>query len=865
MKIKRKTFGSLIALILILTMTLPIINLPIAKAHSPPWVYPTWCYCVVVNEVIGVGQTEKIIFWVNSLPPTANGQYGDRWKFTIDIMKPDGRNETLGPLTSDPVGSGYTMYTPAEPGNYTIVVKFPETSLTGIPKKPGVPDSQQTGYAYINDTYLASTSDPVSFYVQEEPIELWHETPLPNEYWVRPIHSANIYWYTLAGNWLGGAAQNVGPTTNFGYGLGPESPHIMWSTPAFTGGLMDARFGDYGYVTSHYQGLTFSPLILDGKIFFNAPNSQMKVGWYCLDLYTGEQLYFRNTTGPVTGIGGGFDAHGSIAEQSLAFAQIYDPELANQMGGYPYLWSTTAATSNTWLMYDAYTGNYICSVANVSSSGTAVYAKDGSILRYNLAGSGANMRLTVWNTTQAIWFKGTQQMFESGDYSGFSGNNYESWRPYLNYTFDGNHGFSLNVSIPAVQGSIRAVREDQFVIGGTPGSNNENGITKGHLWALNLDRSKGAVGSLLWNVSFTPPSSAGNKTISMGTVDPEDGVFLFACTQTRTRWGFSLETGEQLWESEPEDTMKYYGMTNINIYQGKLISGCYLNGGILICYDIKTGEVLWKYEPKQIGTESPFGYYPAQIGPIADGKIYIYSSPLWRTQPLWRGSYLRCINASNGVELWKVLHYGSAVIADGYLIGMNFYDNKIYSYGRGPTALTVTAPDTGVELGKSLVIRGTVTDISPGAEQLEQASRFPNGLPAVSDESQQAWMEYVYGQQALPTNLTGVPVRIDVLDSNNNYRTIGETTSDASGMFTYTWTPDIEGSYMVYAAFTGSKSYWPASSETSFSVDQAAPTPSPYPQTILPQTETYVLGIGIAIILAIAIATVLIIRTIKKQ
>jgi hypothetical protein len=865
MKNAKKFLTSLIALILMLTMTIPLVELPVATAHDPPWVYPTWGYCVVVNPVIGVGQTEKIIFWINAIPPTANGQYGDRWKYTVDIMKPDGTNDTLGPIESDPVGSIYTMYTPAEVGNYTIVAKFPTTTLTGLPKKPGVPDASQTGYAYINDTYLASNSDPVTFVVQEEPIPLWPETPLPTEYWARPINSANIYWYTLAGNWLGGAAQTVGPTTNFGYGSGPESPHVMWATSAFTGGLMDARFGDYTYVTSHYEGLGFSPYILDGKIFFNSPNPQMREGWYCIDLYTGKQLYFHNNTGPVTGTGGGFDAHGSITQESLAFAQIYDPELANQMGGYPYLWSTTAATANTWLMFDAFTGNYICSVANVSSAGTAVYAKDGSILRYNIAGTGANMRLTVWNTTQAIWWKGTQQMYQNGDYSGFSGNNYAGWRPYLNYTFDGNHGFSLNASIPAVQGSIRAVREDQFVIGGTQGTNNENGVTQGHLWALNLDSAKGALGSLLWNVTFTPPSSAGNKTISMGQVDPEDGMFVFSCTQTRTRWGYNLETGQQVWQSEPEEPMKYYGMTSTNIYQGMLLSYTYLNGGILISYDIKTGKVLWKYEPVNIGTESPFGDYPISIACIADGKIYTVASPLWRTQPLWRGSYIRCINASNGVQLWKVLHYGSTVVADGYLVGLNFYDNRIYCYGKGPSSLTVTAPDSGIELGKSVVIRGTATDISPGTKQLEQASRFPNGVPAMSDDSQEAWMEHVYEQQSNPTNATGVLVSLDVIDTNGNYRNIGTTTSDASGMFTFTWTPDIEGSYTVYATFAGSKSYWPSSAETSFSVDSAPPTPSPYPVTNLPPTETYILGIGIAIIIAIAIATLIIIRSVKKQ
>ena len=85
----------MITLILMLTMAIPLVSLPLADSHDPAYIYPTWCYCVVGNNVIGVGQTQKIIFWVNSVPPTANGQYGDRWQFTVDVMKPDGTNYTL--------------------------------------------------------------------------------------------------------------------------------------------------------------------------------------------------------------------------------------------------------------------------------------------------------------------------------------------------------------------------------------------------------------------------------------------------------------------------------------------------------------------------------------------------------------------------------------------------------------------------------------------------------------------------------------------------------------------------------------------------------------------------------------------------
>ena len=74
------------------------------------------------------------------------------------------------------------------------------------------------------------------------------------------------------------------------------------------------------------------------------------------------------------------------------------------------------------------------------------------------------MYLQIWNTSQTIWW-----------YNNASGSNvYWEWRPYLNASLDGNHGFSLNASIPAVQGSIRQVVTDQYMIGGTTGNITDN-------------------------------------------------------------------------------------------------------------------------------------------------------------------------------------------------------------------------------------------------------------------------------------------------------------------------------------------------------------------------------------------------------
>ena len=141
------------------------------------------------------------------------------------------------------------------------------------------------------------------------------------------------------------------------------------------------------------------------------------------------------------------------------------------------------------------------------------------------------------------------------------------------------------------------------------------------------------------------------------------------------------------------------------------------------------------------------------------------------------------------------------------------------------------APKTSIEMGKSLVISGTVTDISAGTTDTELAARFPNGVPAVSDDSQSAWMEYVYMKSARPSNATGVSVTLSVIDSNNNRRDIGNTNSNDDGFFTFNWTPDIAGQYTVYATFDGSKSYWPSHAVTSFAVDEAPPTPTPQPHS----------------------------------
>jgi len=70
-------------------------------------------------------------------------------------------------------------------------------------------------------------------------------------------------------------------------------------------------------------------------------------------------------------------------------------------------------------------------------------------------------------------------------------------------------------------------------------------------------------------------------------------------------------------------------------------------GGDLIAYNITTGKQLWTYNATNVGYESPYGAnYPLLTATIANGILYEVSGEHSATQPMWRGSHIRAINAN---------------------------------------------------------------------------------------------------------------------------------------------------------------------------------------------------------------------------
>jgi hypothetical protein len=379
-------------------------------------------------------------------------------------------------------------------------------------------------------------------------------------------------------------------------------------------------------------------------------------------------------------------------------------------------------------------------------------------------------------------------------------------------------------------------------------------------------------GQQLWikNVTLTPFSDIDSSGISFLA---SNGIWVIPEEETGKIYGFSMATGEQLWTNNISPFHPYSSI-------GQLW-GCIDNatlylvgfGGDVWSINMFTGKINWYTNTTKFqglgGTSSPYGTWPIWTqtgGAIADGMLFVEEGHEY-SPPLFLGAQQLAINITNGELVWSIDAFnvnGRPANAYGIMTLINAYDNQIYAFGKGPSAMTVTAPNPVTSVGSPIIIQGTVTDISAGSQQNAVAMNFPYGLPAVSDASQKSWMEYVYMQQPSPHNATGVPVSIDVLDSNGNYRHIGDTTSDASGMFTFTWTPDIPGDYTAVAIFAGSESYYPSSAETSFhAIPAATVAPTVTPQTGVATTAdlmTY-MAVGVtAIIIAIAIATILLLR-----
>jgi outer membrane protein assembly factor BamB len=785
-----------------------------------------------------------VTFWLDKVPPTASTIFGDRWNLTVRVTKPDGTTQNFGPFKTDDVGGTYMIYTPQTVGTYYFQMSFAGQKIVGANPPP---TGTTTGAASINDTYLPSTSQNVALTVQQEPTKPWPATPLPTGYWARPLNQLNPEWRTIAGDWLMSGYDVLGNRYN-PFTTAPESGHVVWTYPVAFGGVVGGNYTDVNY----YTGLTYeskfnSPLIMYGRLFFNLPMSTSAGagGAVCIDLRTGKQLWWQNNT-------------------RISMGQEFNYMSPNQFGIIPYLWQT----GSTYNVFDPYTGQWIFCIEN-ASTGTTTFGPDGELLVYIL--NGARSWLALWNSTKAIMYYQEPGVLPGG--------NVWQWRPFMQTRMDFKRGIMWNVTTPdyrdpAAQ-SISKVTSDVILAVASAG------ISGSQNWQMEIGYSA-KDGHQLWSVNRTTPMGA----TTWGLMGPAAGDVYTEFLQSTTQWyGYSMSTGQKLW-GPTEAYPRAFGMYS---WQASIAYNMLLAidfGGYLHAFDLQTGKKVWSWFAGTSDLETAYGAWPLNNPPpvSADGKIYVTAGHGYNP-PLFKGARMYCINATDGTLIWSLLGfhtYNSVLIADGYMVAYNSYDGQIYCYGKGKTETTIQVAPEVSGRGSSVLIKGTITDQSPGATD----------TPAIADASMTPWMEYLYEQQPKPNNATGVKVHLTAIDPNGNFQDIGTPVSDEMGLYSIMWTPPVPGKYVVTATFDGSKSYYPSSARTAFGVLETAaapaviPTPTQAPPTatpVVPPTSTPVqsvspsptqavtpptsaeptttyIAIGISVVIIVVVAAALLLR-----
>ncbi len=868
---------------------------------------PTIAFCNVAPNPIGVGQPVTVNFWLAT--PLPGGELAVNMK--VVVTDPSGTTTSLGNFTADYTGGTYTTYTPTIVGNYSFQMFYSGQTLTGI--------GEEGPSAFGGDIMGASTSPIVTLVVQSAPVGGYPNTPLPTSWWQTPVSAMNVQnWYTITGPWLGLAANAFGATGAYNdsgnenpYTMGPVTGHILWTKPWAIGGVAGGdngpteQAGSY-WGTSQYEP-KWEPVVIDGILYSTqyTTTTGYNNGIVATDLYNGQTMWTIPTS------------------NALVMGMQVNYKSVNQYGVVgPYIITTGQLPGNSandagvgffaqgeYNLYDALTGQYVASIVNGTTPGAGFAGgfmtadANGNLVGYYTNytygaapvfsqmvtnSSGTFMQhlsapaMMAWNMSMAL-----------GEASGLG-----QWSISQGAVYNYDDGVMYaNPSIPVTLNGATLITNGFF----GPTGLNGGGLSEGQIasgiivltagfgatsvgdtrgWAVSAGFSQ-ATGALLWiyNRTYTPYTRISENFVDLAG----NGVYVECDENNFVTTGYSLFTGQQLWQitltgpnGGPPNAYDDYGIQNVVDSTTGIIYLWGL-GGDIWAINMANGTVVWQTSTTLLvgssGGETPYGVWPIWVqygGMMAGGNNVLYLSEGHEYDPpLFHGAQLLAINGTDGTLVWSELSFADTAAECSYNIvtAFNSYDNQVYAYGQGPSKTTVTVPEPMVNVNDPVVITGSVTDVSAGASQQLVASNFPNGLPCVSDASMSHFMEAVYEQQPMPTNITGVPVTLYVLDSNNNYRSIGTTTTDANGNFGYTWHPDISGNYTVYAVLAGTGGYYASSASSYFwaSPAVAAPTPTATPTTGLASNTTVEYGIIAIIIVIVIIGAVLALLVTRKH
>ena len=825
---KLKTTATIILILLMASVTLmampaqPVqaqiaaqqpVSGPLSTGVTVDWTFAPVAYLSFTPNPVGVGQTILVNMW-NTPPPAANRFLAG---YKVTITKPDSTQEviTMDSYVAD--GTAWFEYVADQLGTWKLKFEFPGEYFPAGRYYNGYIVTNTSGTVYSSQYYKPSSTAEQTLTVQEEQVLSWH-SPLPTDYWTRPISLENREWYVIGGNypWMkyyGGGMMSGAPRYMGPYITAPNTAHIVWKRLGALAGLIGGEAGQYGTTSSPstpsviYAGRCYQTMTIP----VNGVPTSCAV---CYDLRTGEIYYAI----PIS--------QGGVTPTQISYSKAETGAVPGSGADQPYV-ATLMSIGARLIKINPYTGAVTTNVTGLTIGAAAMV---GSVAP-TLTGTFYNGYVLTVQTINAT----------TGDYRLL---NWTTAGTETNFTrrIVSNISYPINsIGIADLETGITVSREGRMVFGDVAGTG---------FVAVSLTTGKVLWNITTWETAFNP-----------GTAVSDYGKFAYG---VENRYWRCLDeySGKELWKTELTSYPwgNFWGYSVCSAY-GMIYAFCY--DGVY-AFNWTNGKTVWHYVHPAPPYETPYTLDDSPVysmtggGFIADGKLYCYNSEHTPTAPYPRGWKLHCINATTGEGLWNITYpMTPGAAADGYLTAASSYDGYIYVFGKGQSATTVSAPQTAITQGQSIVLTGAVLDQSPA--QI--------GKACVSADSMATYMEYLHMQKPIDgiwhnETITGVPVSIDAVDPNGNYVHIADVTSDVSGTFSYMWTPDLAGKYTVTATFMGDDSYGSSWAETAVGIvnaPQASATPTATP-IAMPPFELYTVGTGIAVIIAVAIVGLLILR-----
>ncbi len=810
---------------------------PLASGITPDVTIETHAFLSFRPNPVGKGQTVLVNVWLN--PATHVSRYMSDYKVTI--TDPQGHTDVRVMDSYEADTTAWFEFAPDQLGEWKLKFEFPGGYFPAgnYTADPGAVFG--SGYVSFNGDcyYEPSSTAEQTLTVQEDPVWPWPESPLPTDYWTRPVALENREWWPILGNYPGTGYQGGGPMWDMLYPdtnpmwsaqynfhpwvQGPETGHIVWKRSDTIAGLIGGPAGNLA-TTSSPGSIN---LIYAGKVYdsYTKPGENGATYWRCSDLRTGE-VYFEQPAATTTASMFGMMFTTALVPNTIVYTQsgnlevpgaaavgTYSIELLTISNGRLYKWNpaTGALTLNT-------------SIAPLTS-GTLYNQMDGYVLSVQNAGNAANpnYRLINW-TTKGSSTNFTSRIISNTSYASASLPSLIDWQT--------GYGATVTSLTPPEVGAWYGTN----VVG------------------FNL-----YTGAVLWNTTV-------KDTCYSMTVCVADHGKVAVLMMGGYFMAWDLATGNLAWKGEAMDypwAEPAFGAYAIQSAYGMLYREAY--DGVY-AFDWTDGSIVWHYVDYALSMyESPYTdkngttVYSINTGAqIVDGKMYTYNTEHTESQPLTRGWGTLCINATTGELIWRIANpMAIGGLADGYLAAADSRNGYEFVFGKGETQTTVTAPDIVIAKGNGVVIKGTVLDMSPAQP----------GTPCVSADSMSTQMEYLHLQYPIGgiwnnKTIDGVQVILTAIDPNGNTVDIGQvTTNGYYGTFSIDWTPDLEGTYQIIVSFMGDDSYGSSSASTSVVVGAAQPSPSSQQQEIsVPDYTMTIVAMGIAVMVVVAIVGALLYR-----